>query len=278
MIKSKSRRTPNDVNAPGGNMEKNPGAELVKSPKKKKGKKKKTSSSSSCRRSQLRNLSLADSMRIKNLEEDQSSNSDSTLIDVNQYSGPAHMDIISMMGTVSKLEPKTPKLKMRRRRSFAGLDDFKKAVTFKCNKKGKIKPKVKLYERHNPLDAWWTDCELASFRESCIRVVESFQQEEDYLNALEVLYKAHLPVTSESSIDEASHLLAEHAAARGLEMHIGSIASPIMQKHQCTIAELADDLSVGAATLRKQSRVISKPSRVFATAMAEFDAQEAAVV
>jgi len=162
-----------------------------------------------------------------------------------------------------------------------------KSVSFKCNKKGQIKTRVRTiapYKR--PHDVWWSEDEMDSFRRKVREQVKEFENEHDYLWALATLYQSHRPHIMERDLERASQIfLAHHSVARGMETYISETAYGHVDHHQQQIiASTSNNKNnnkkkqpMNPSLLRRESRASSKASRMFAVAMAELDAQEAAV-
>lgn len=169
---------------------------------------------------------------------------------------------------------------LKRSSSSRRLTKPKKAVSFKLSKKGSVKKEVCEFQRYSSdeiADVFFTAEELRSFRQDCLRVVGFFKKQRDYQGALQVLSQSHKSSVSQDQVEEACRLLLKHDAARGLEMHISETASSDVETYQYLLLEAAFNPKATSSSLRKESKPMTKASRHFATVLAEYDAQEAAV-
>ena len=155
----------------------------------------------------------------------------------------------------------------------------KKSVSFKLNKKGDIKTKVKEFEKCEPEGVWWTSQELASFRQSCIGAVKAFEHEKGYVQALVYLYSlAHHDESSEEA-QSVRHLKKRammqmaryYDDVRGLEMHIHPTASHEKEEYYYQMVDMAHEPGMTASCLKKASKHCTKGQKTFAGFLAELD-------
>jgi len=114
----------------------------------------------------------------------------------------------------------------------------KKSVKFKVSSKtGKIKRKVQTFEKCEPSEIWWNQHEMMSFRQDCIDVVAFYQQDEDYMWALRVLYQysqeQHSPKHHHSSKkkNRAKLLKSSSSAETAPEVVTDSSDDEMLQQH-----------------------------------------------
>mmetsp|Transcript_1844 Transcript_1844/g.3828 ORF Transcript_1844/g.3828 Transcript_1844/m.3828 type:complete len:260 (-) Transcript_1844:52-831(-) len=203
--------------------------------------------------------------------------------DLSSSSEHSTFDVVAIMTKTSSERDLTKNKKSKKKQKKSKKQQ--KSVSF-----GEINNSVHEFERVScPQDVWWTDEESNLFRHNAMQVVVSIHENEEYLWALNVMTKQgtkkqqqqqqqqHAPTTGE--VDEATHILVQHPEARGLEGTLrGAMGCRHVHDHADAVFQEAYESEMDAAAIRKQSRAASKACRIFAATMADFDAQEAAVV
>jgi hypothetical protein len=185
------------------------------------------------------------------------------------------MNVVELLGRVTKAQRTTKKAHTIKKHHT------KKIVSFACNSDGDVKCLVKEFHREfrttDCQELWWTEEEMLLIRQEYKNIVRFLRQDQEYLWALKIMYSANNGNVSDHDIEGACQILAESAEARGLERKVASISRELLNEHRhATLA--ASNLSTNASIARRRSRMLSRLGGEFASALAEFDAQEAAVV
>lgn len=180
----------------------------------------------------------------------------------------SELNVLDIVGRVATGRSSSKAAKQRRRNK-------KKCVSFveECE--------VHEFERnHNPNLVWYTAIERQLIRKRCQFLVERYQFHRDLQWAINVFCNAGDEyLVSDRDIEEAQYIMASARGVRGLEGRVERTSCEVqwILNHQMAVLDMAASPDKSDKELRKTSRSYSRQGAEFALALAEFDAQEAAV-